>query len=139
MKKAVSFLIVVLVAWTASAASPLSIDKNDDGHQDQWYEIVNGKIVKMSLDRNFDTVIDYIVRYDQAGLKLYEASDYNYDGKMDDFYFFEAGRLIRQEIDSNFDSDIDIWVYLEDGIYIRRYELDVDFDGIIDTVKDFSQ
>ncbi|HEC62139.1 MAG TPA: hypothetical protein ENI27_07790 [bacterium] len=139
MKKAVSFLIIVLAAWTASAASPFSTDKNDDGRPDQWYEIVAGKIVKMSLDRNFDTVIDYVVRYDQAGLKLYEAGDYNYDGEMDDFYFFEAGKLIRQEIDSNFDSDIDIWVYMKDGIYIHRYEMDTDFDGIVDTEKDFSQ
>ena len=58
---------------------------------------------------------------------------------MDDFYFFEAGKLIRQEIDSNFDSDIDIWVYMKDGIYIHRYEMDTDFDGIVDTEKDFSQ
>ena len=63
--------------------------------------------------------------------------DYNLDGHMDDFYFYERGVLIRQEIDSNFDELVDIWVYLHKGIYIKRYELDTDYDGKIDRIVDY--
>ena len=56
---------------------------------------------------------------------------------MDDFYFYENGVLVRHEIDSNFDSLPDIWVYLDEGVYIKRIERDKDFDGTPDFVKQY--
>jgi hypothetical protein len=138
MKVAV-FIIISLCSASILFASPgKAVDSNDDGEADQWYEVSAGRIEKVSMDRNFDTVIDYNVEYDLGHQKLYEEMDFNHDGQMDDFYYFEAGKLIRQEIDSNFDGAVDVWVYL-DGIYILRYEMDSDYDGNIDLVKDYEQ
>jgi hypothetical protein len=56
---------------------------------------------------------------------------------MDDFYYYERGQLIRQEVDTNFDGRIDVWVYLHEGLYIKSYERDSDYDGEIDLVKEY--
>jgi len=34
---------------------------------------------------------------------------------------------------------VDLWVYLEEGIYITRYERDTDFDGTVDITKTFGE
>jgi hypothetical protein len=133
------FLILCLCAAGMLHASPsTAVDSNSDGKFDQWYEVSAGRIEKVSMDRNFDTVVDYNVEYDLGHQKIYEEMDFNHDGQMDDFYFYEQGKLIRQEIDSNFDGAVDIWVYL-DGMYVMKYERDSDFDGEIDLVKDYEQ
>ncbi len=136
--KSVFIVILCLGAGILYASPGNAVDSNSDGKADQWYEVSAGHIEKVSMDRNFDTVIDYNVEYDLGHRKLYEELDFNYDGQMDDFYYFEEGKLIRQEIDSNFDGTVDIWVYL-DGMYIVKYEVDSDFDGAIDLVKDYQQ
>lgn len=133
------FIIILLYAGGILFASPgQAVDSNSDGRADQWYEVSGGQIEKVSMDRNFDTVIDYNVEYNLRHQKLYEEMDFNHDGQMDDFYYYEEGKLIRQEIDSNFDGAVDVWVYL-DGMYILKYEMDSDFDGNIDLVKDYEQ
>ena len=43
----------------------------------------------------------------------------------------------RQELDSNGDGKIDIWVHLIEGMYMKSYEQDVNFDGEIDIVKEY--
>jgi hypothetical protein len=134
-------LVIILSLCSAAllAASPANaVDSNSDGLADQWYEMSEGRIEKVSMDRNFDTVIDYNVEYGMGHQKVYEELDFNHDGQMDDFYFFEEGKLIRQEIDSNFDGAVDVWVYL-DGMYILKYEIDKDFDGTVDFVKDYKK
>ena len=139
MKAGIIIIIISMCAAGILSASPdAAVDSNRDGQADQWYEMNNGQIEKVSMDRNFDTVIDYNVEYDLGHRKLYEEMDFNHDGQMDDFYYFEEGKLVRQEIDSNFDGAIDVWVYL-DGMYILKYEIDSDFDGNIDFVKDYEQ
>jgi hypothetical protein len=136
MKK-VSIVILSLWAVAVLSANPgQAVDSNNDGMPDQWYELENGTIEKVSMDRNFDTVVDYNVQYNLRHEKLYEEMDFNHDGQMDDFYYYEDGKLIRQEIDTNFDGAIDVWVHL-DGMYILKYEMDKDFDGNIDVVKDY--
>ena len=138
--KELFLLILALFAVGILSASPgppgQAVDSNSDGQADQWFEITEGRIEKVSMDRNFDTFVDYNVEYDLQHRKIYEELDFNHDGEMDDFYFFEEGKLIRQEIDSNFDGKIDVWVYL-DGLYIHKYEMDSDFDGTIDVTKDY--
>jgi hypothetical protein len=138
MKAGVIIIIWLCAAGFLSASPGQAVDSNSDGQADQWYEVSEGRIEKVSMDRNFDTVIDYNVEYDLRHQKVYEEMDFNHDGQMDDFYYFEEGKLIRQEVDSNFDGAIDVWVYL-DGMYILKYEMDSDFDGIIDLVKDYEQ
>jgi hypothetical protein len=138
MKAAIIVILALCAAGILFASPGNSVDSNSDGKADQWYEVSAGRIEKVSMDRNFDTVIDYNVEYDLGHLKVYEEMDFNHDGQMDDFYYFEDGKLIRQEIDTNFDGDVDVWVYL-DGMYILKYEMDSDYDGNIDLVKDYEQ
>jgi hypothetical protein len=136
---AVILVLLFLVAVPFVQGSPgRMVDSNDDGMADQWYEVSDGRVEKVSMDRNFDARIDYNVEYDIQHRKVYEELDFNHDGRMDDFYFFEEGKLVRQEIDSNFDGVVDIWVYL-DGMYILKFEMDKDFDGTIDVIKDYQQ
>ena len=86
----------------------------------------------LTLDRNEDGIPDYAVRVNDRGQKLQEAMDFNYDGKMDDFYVYANDVLQREEIDSNYDGEIDIWIFLRRGVYIRMWERDTDYDGLID-------
>ena len=90
-------------------------------------------------DRDANGVIDYAIRLDDRGYRVQEAVDFNYDGQMDDFYFYANDVLQREEIDSNYDGQIDIWVFLYRGVYIRMWERDTDFDGVIDTREDYDQ
>jgi hypothetical protein len=137
--KAAIILLISFCAGSILFASPgNAVDSNSDGRADQWYEVSAGRIEKISMDRNFDTVIDYNVEYGLGHKKLYEELDFNHDGQMDDFYYYEEGKLIRQEIDSNFDGAVDVWVYL-DGMYILKYEMDSDYDGNIDLTRDYQQ
>jgi len=86
-------------------------------------------------DMNRDGNIDHVFIFDENGYKLYEVMDYDKDGQMDDFYFYRNGVFIRQEIDRNADQRIDLWVYITEGIYVEGYEMDSDYDGLIDVVK----
>jgi hypothetical protein len=130
-------LLWVLAVLAPAAASPvLTLDRNGDGNPDQWYEVVDGQVQGLALDRNYDGKADYAVEYDEQNRKSSERMDFNYDGLMDDFYFFEGGQLVRQEVDSNFDGRVDVWVSLE-GQYIRGYEMDRDFDGVAEVRKAF--
>lgn len=98
----------------------------------------DGDVLKrMLLDTSGNGKVDYIVNYNKAGQKILEEMDYNGDGSMDDFYYYENEVLVRREIDSNYDGRIDIWVYLTEGMYIRRYERDTNFDGEPDQIKVF--
>ena len=133
-----AIFICACLALPAKASPGFAVDQNEDGRADQWYEVTEGRVAKMSLDRNYDERIDYGVEFDREERKLHEELDFDFDGRMDDFYFFERGELVRQEIDSNFDDRIDIWVFLQ-GPYIERYEMDRDFDGVVDVKKDFGR
>lgn len=93
----------------------------------------------LTLDRNEDGRIDYAVLVSDSGDKIREAMDFNHDGNMDDFYFYENDVLQKEEIDSNYDGKIDIWVYLNRGVYIRMWERDTDFDGVIDEREEYAK
>jgi hypothetical protein len=138
MKAAIILIICFCAVSVVHAAPGTAVDSNNDGQADQWYQMSAGQIEKVSMDRNFDTVIDYIVEYGLGHKKLYEELDFNHDGQMDDFYYYEDGKLVRQEIDSNFDGAVDLWVYL-DGMYILKYEMDSDYDGSVDVTRDYQQ
>lgn len=86
-------------------------------------------------DQNADGSYDYAIKRDKKLRNEAEAYDFNFDGQFDDFYLYDEGVLVRREVDSNFDGLIDLWVYLKNGSYIRGFEKDSDFDGILDKVK----
>lgn len=91
----------------------------------------------VEVDRNVDSVADYRVIYDRAGMLAEEDMDFNFDGKMDTFYYYKSGVLVREEIDTNFDGKVDLWIYIVDGKYVQRYEQDTDGDGKPDRVRNF--
>ena len=140
MKVSVLTLLVFVFSLTFLFASVTSLDNNNDGIADQWFNIEGDVILDVEADQDYDGVIDYRAIYNGNKEIAYEEFDFNHDGRMDDFYFYdEEGLLVRQEIDSNFDDEIDIWVYLYQGMYIKSYERDTNFDGEIDLVKNFGQ
>lgn len=138
MKILLACLFIFLIS-EAGAVPSLTSDANEDGFPDQWYELTDGRVTILKVDRDYDGRVDYLVKYGRMGGVTYEEYDYNYDGLMDDYYFYDDGRLIRQEIDTNFDQRVDIWVYLFDGIYIEKIEQDSDFDGQVDLVQEYGR
>ena len=131
-------LLVCVAAW-GYGSSQNEADTNNDGKVDQWMEYPEEGVTLMKFDRDFDGIIDYAVKVDEMGNKLYEELDYDYDGFMDDFYFYNTGVLIRREVDTNFDRAVDLWVYITEGVYVERYERDTDYNGEVDLVKNFGE
>jgi hypothetical protein len=121
------------------AASPEAIDTNNDGKPDQWVRVDSEGVTSIETDRDFDGEVEYFLKFDKEGDKIYEELDFNNDGLMDDYYFYKNGALKRREIDSNYDQKIDIWVYIVEGAYIEKYERDTDYDGTVDVVEDYGE
>jgi hypothetical protein len=130
---------LLLLAIVSSIHAQESGSYPDSRERVAWQEIDAAAYGEgwLTLDRNEDGTTDYAVRVNDRGYKLTEAVDFNYDGAMDDFYFYSNDVLQRQEIDSNYDGEIDIWIYLRRGVYIRMWERDNDFDGIIDERQEY--
>jgi hypothetical protein len=118
-------------------AGAIAFDDDGDGRSDRW-EVATGEgTTKSFADTSGDGQFDYILEYDEAGLKKYEALDFNRDGVIDDHYYYARDILKRREIDTNYDGEVDVWVYLKEGIYVERYQRDTDFDGKVDLEKNF--
>jgi hypothetical protein len=116
---------------------PISGSAAEDSIPEYHYEVERYGEKWMKGDKNADGTTDYVVYFNEDGLKAREAVDYNKDGLMDDFYYYENEVLVREEVDTNYDQAIDLWVYLHRGVYIERYERDTDYDGKPDVVKNF--
>ena len=138
MKNLMRVIFMLFFGVCFFAYGNYSYDSNEDGSPDQWYNTMGSKVLSFESDRNFDGTIDQKTDYDGYDNVVYEEYDFNFDGVMDVFYYYDKGILARQEIDSNFDTSIDIYVYIYKGIYIRRVERDLDHDGEIDHVKNYS-
>ncbi len=132
-------LLFSAACFVLVSSESFSLDENNDGKADLWYEKTDGKIRVIKTDGDFDGIIDKIVWYTEDGVIEKEGLDYNKDGIMDDFYIYKEGVLFRREIDSNYDSKIDVWVYMDEGVYIKKFERDTDFDGKVDVVKDYDK
>lgn len=134
--KKISAFLVLTICFTLFA--DYSLDTNSDGNNDIWVEELSDDGVIISRDTDFDGSIDTKLVMDKMKLSQFEETDYNLDGIMDNFYYYEDGFVIRQEVDSNYDQRIDIWVHItNEGKSISKYEKDLDFDGVIDKVKEF--
>lgn len=130
------FTILLIIPF--SLFCDYSSDTNRDGIVDTWVKDLSDGGIEILSDTNLDGKPDSTLHLNESKVSIYEESDYNLDGIMDNFYFYEYGFIIRQEIDSNYDGKIDIWVYIEDeGTSITRYEKDIDFDGVVDKIKEF--
>ncbi|MFW6344512.1 MAG: hypothetical protein ACOC2B_07180, partial [Sediminispirochaetaceae bacterium] len=55
------------------------------------------------------------------------------------FYYYDEGVLQRREIDSNGDGRIDIWVHLDEGVYVKKFERDSNHNGEVDVEKDYEE
>ncbi|MBN1649592.1 MAG: hypothetical protein JW874_16255 [Spirochaetales bacterium] len=135
MKKII-FLSLICVLFTAQV---MATSLNGNENIDSWNSEVAGQIRELTSDENGDGIADYILYYTSKGQKIAEKMDFNKDGIMDDFYFYINGVLKFRQIDSNFDKKVDIWVYINRGVYIGKYERDTDFDGTVDFVRDYDK
>ena len=129
------FLLIVL-AVSLAAEEEESRDLSIEILLDEFHEIEDAEPA-IELDSNENGKIDYLIKTGEDGKKMMEVLDYDHNGTMDDFYMYDHGVLNQRAIDSNADGKIDIWVYLEEGVYIARYEEDTNFDGTMDRVKNY--
>lgn len=93
----------------------------------------------MTGDMNDDGAIDYAVLLDEDLMKQREVMDFNKDGYIDDFYFYENEVLIREELDTNYDQAVDLWIYMHEGVYVKMWRRDTDYDGKPDVTKDYAE
>lgn len=128
-----------ICVFVFSALCLVSVWSANEQKPGEWQEQEPDGVTVLRSDRNSDGKVDYLLRYDEIGLKIYEELDFNYDGAMDDFYYYHNGILTEREVDSNYDKQVDLWVFLADGVYIEKYERDTNFDGIVDVVKKFGK
>lgn len=108
-------------------------------NQDKKWNMSSYKLPWIVMDSNRDGTSDVATKVSSNGYKKsVEVLDSNFDGIADDFAFFdEHGQMIFQEIDSNHDRKIDLWVTIEDGKYMKRFQRDKNFDGYIDIDRTF--
>lgn len=131
-------VIIFILLLPLSIYADYSIDSNKDGVLDVWVEELSQEGYIILTDTNHDGNIDSRLALNRAEQTLFEETDYNLDGIMDNFYYYQDGFVVRQEVDSNYDQKIDVWVYIvNDGKSISKYEKDLDFDGVIDKIKEF--
>lgn len=134
-KKIVAFTLLFI---SVIIFADYSLDSNKDGNDDVWVEETADGGYIINSDKDFDGMVDSKLTMDHMRLTTLEESDYNLDGIMDNFYYYEDGYVVRQEVDSNYDQKIDIWVYItNNGTAILKYEKDLDYDGVIDKIKEF--
>ncbi|MBN2834982.1 MAG: hypothetical protein JXR48_08450 [Candidatus Delongbacteria bacterium] len=135
-KKIITFLLLFI---SVILFANYSMDSNKDGKDDIWIKEGKEEII-ISSDKDFNGSIDSNLTLDSLKRTVFEETDYNQDGIMDNFCYYEDGFIVRQEVDSNFDQIVDIWVYIKNnGKFIYKYEKDVDFDGVVDKIKEFEE
>ncbi|MQY76580.1 MAG: hypothetical protein GH155_03035, partial [Spirochaeta sp.] len=71
MKILLTFLFIFLIS-EAGAVPSLTSDANEDGAADQWYELTDGRVATLKVDRDYDSRVDYLVKYSRMGKVIYE-------------------------------------------------------------------
>lgn len=107
--------------------------------QDKKWDMKSYNLPWIVVDINRDGKNDIATKVRPNGhKKILEVLDSNFDGVADDFaYFDEAENMLFQEIDSNYDKKIDLWITIQNGKYMKRFQRDKDFDGYIDIDRVF--
>jgi len=129
-------ILLIILGAPLGAEEDKTRDLSVDARMEEFYDLEDTEPA-IELDSNQNGRIDYLIKTGEDGKKVMEVLDYDHNGTMDDFYIYDHGVLIQRAIDSNADGNIDIWVYLEEGVYIARYEEDTNFDGTMDRVKNY--
>lgn len=129
-------ILLLVLAVSLAAEEAETRDLSIEVLLDEFNELEDAEPA-IELDSNQNGKVDYLIKTGEDGKKIMEVLDYDHNGTMDDFYMYDHGVLIQRAIDSNADGNIDIWVYLEEGVYIARYEEDTNFDGTMDKVKNY--
>lgn len=137
MKKV--FYLILLISTPLICQAVSSYDTNGDGQADKWIENFADGHMKITVDSDYNGIVDGVIRFDAEGKTDYEEYDFDFDGQIDTYYFYGEDGLERQELDSNGDGAIDIWVHMFEGMYMKSYEQDEDFDGEIDVVKEYGR
>jgi len=130
--------VIALLAVVSACAFALDVKAGGQSPQPPAKAQAAGAVFT-ETDSDGDGRIDYSVYFLKTGQKEHEEFDYNKDSVMDDFLYYVEGLLSREEIDSNYDGKIDIRVFLSEGKYIKRYERDLDGDGVADVIKDYDK
>jgi hypothetical protein len=134
----VVFLGVGIGAAAQGAENPGA--RRDQRHSVPVFPVGEYDSSWMVLDRSGNGSIDYAIKLDRNLEKVMEAVDHDNNGFMDDFYFYnEDSVFIRQEIDTNGNQAIDLWIHIEDGVYVRKWERDTNHDGTPDLVKEYAR
>lgn len=89
------------------------IDHNNDGQLDETWLYKDGRISKITTDRNLDGETDSIYFYNQKGLIYKAETDENFDGVYETAYRYRRGNVDYHESDTDQDGTID---------YVGRYE-----------------
>lgn len=105
----------------------VKIDRNKDTVLDYYAYYKNGKLSKVSLDQNHDRKIDQVSYY-KAGVKVEARLDTNKDGRVDQWLYFKKKVRVEARLDTNKDGKVDEWVYYKDKKVSKRL-IDTDHDG----------
>lgn len=132
---------VILLTAALAVVAAQTVERADESQEEftPIFETEHYDLPWITGDTNQDGDVDYALRLDEFGEKAYEAMDFNFDGLMDDFYIYRGGVLFAEQLDTNFDGRIDLWIHMHDGVRVRGYERDLDYDGTIDLVKEFGE
>ncbi len=127
--------VLVLVVLATQYKWMSQNDRNGDGNIDEWLRVnFKGEKIEFKRDKNYDTKIDYIERYENGNLKTIEV-DFDYDGFFETkgYYAPENETLIRMERDSDNNGTVDRrTIYDEKTGLPLRVEIDSDEDGVFE-------
>ena len=107
-------VIVVLAALIVQDRLHPTIDKNNDGKPDEWYEYnLKGELVWLKKDRNFDGKIDLIEYYKNGNISVL-MEDMNRYGVFDAIIRYDdQGRMITLERDLDKDGKMDRIIHFD--------------------------
>lgn len=108
--------------------APLSvdgIDHNEDGRLDErWFNSPSGTPLKTEIDRNFDSEVDYIFRFDRRGRIASADADDDFDGIFETRWQYYQGNADVGVADTNGDSSIDLRFHSRRGVPVSTEYLD---------------
>ena len=115
------------------------VDRNDDGHIDEWIFRENGEIVRQIFDEDYDGRPDRTIHFDPATHQPRRVEeDTRGDGALDSWVDYHQGVIQRRRADGDGDGMVDTWSFYREGELVR-HEQDTTGDGFRDTISFFSE
>jgi hypothetical protein len=115
------------------------VDRNDDGHIDQWIFRENGEIIRQIFDENYDGQPDRTILFDpETHQPRRIEEDTRGDGALDSWVDYHRGVIQRLRADSDGDGVVDTWSFYRAGELVR-HEQDTTGDGFRDAISLFSE